>query len=1120
MKSDDMWQHPFVDVFKFININEWRVAKKEGEVLEVVDKAIGKKTFRISGAISAANYIQIPRPKSQLKSLSLTGRFCYVEVQIPKDKLYSMHFEFVLENKNTGTKEILRISLSNLFKESKIISSGLQLACHLSDKWTIILLDIKALLWQHFGNLYRKFTLKSFNLCSSMIIRGVFTSDILYTQNNLPRDMSFKTDRNKAWNELYDWVEFPNENERENIEFEITEQETEFMEIEYIETEKSEKSEEIKQKQAEIIEKKVVDEGKKKQEEIPHKYEEVTLKFDQKVVKTDEKPKKFNVQFHEYSEFKPKEEIKAPDSSLRQKYEKSLDSFNISKDMIPTSEYQRRSPSKERESLEVSKEDLSFNLTKTPNKYETPARREEPKPKGVMHPDPIMSLSYIIGFSGNKPNTVKWSRPKSNFSCYPPEFIQNSHNKFLIYPSGCTLIFMNPITRKQQFFFGHTAPISCLAVSTDGTLVATGQEGANPLVLVWEIKTRRAPTQIALQKTLSVTAVDISFDSNNLVIASVDNLKRDIVTVYDISNINQEIKGKQAINQEVKMKAKHVSNFHINTIKFSPIDSTLLMSCGKENIRQWKINKDHLTGTIVVLKQHARGAEFLDLSFEIFSPADAEHSKRVFVGSSQGLLFQVNYFTLELEGILQLHASGIQSITVGEQFCCIGSQDCYLRVWPLDFSEYSFEVNNESTIMGVDISADNLQIACGTANSTLRVLDMSNNMIKTLIWGHTSQIVNFDIHPSNGTLVTASIDCTIRVWSLETFEEQYEFTSSGDVPMSVSYHPEENFFACGFESGMVRIFEVESTRERDEFLQHDCKCIKVVHSGDGNLLLSASEDAMVCLYDVRRKYQPVKSIFPEIPGDHVDVCFSHDSKHFAVLGTQGSTIFIWECSTFSQKFRINTLGAIIHKIVFSPNGQDIIAINSAQEFRVRYYGLNGFEAIPIKELQGLHPNSEILSFSISNNSKYLVTGGTDRILKIWDYSSKPNSISGQAFIGHSFNISNIGWSIDRNYLISSSQGPDGIFIWKFFGDKTPLELPPPPQTKPEAVKIIDEESYDDIRATVQLIPKIENTDNLGLSYERSVGILPKIAEEGVLEAKRPISTSLFQKKNSPSSLKK
>lgn len=198
----------------------------------------------------------------------------------------------------------------------------------------------------------------------------------------------------------------------------------------------------------------------------------------------------------------------------------------------------------------------------------------------------------------------------------------------------------------------------------------------------------------------------------------------------------------------------------------------------------------------------------------------------------------------------------------------------------------------------------------------------------------------------------------------------------------MSFHPTDNYFACGFESGSVRIFEVETTSVRDEFSQHETRIVKVVHSGDGRLLISASKDALICIYDPTRKYQPVKNISPEIPGDFVDVCFSCDSKQFAVLGTQASTIFIWDSSTFSQKFRINTSGAIVHKILFSPNGQDILAVNSAQEYRVRYYGLNGFEAIPIKELQGLHKNSDILSIAVSGNSKYLVTGGSDRILKV------------------------------------------------------------------------------------------------------------------------------------------
>lgn len=50
----------------------------EHAIICTQDRIIGKKVFKIRGLIPAANFIRVPRLKSQ--SLGLTGRFLYIQV--------------------------------------------------------------------------------------------------------------------------------------------------------------------------------------------------------------------------------------------------------------------------------------------------------------------------------------------------------------------------------------------------------------------------------------------------------------------------------------------------------------------------------------------------------------------------------------------------------------------------------------------------------------------------------------------------------------------------------------------------------------------------------------------------------------------------------------------------------------------------------------------------------------------------------------------------------------------------------------------------------------------------------------------------------------------------------
>ena len=52
------------------------------------------------------------------------------------------------------------------------------------------------------------------------------------------------------------------------------------------------------------------------------------------------------------------------------------------------------------------------------------------------------------------------------------------------------------------------------------------------------------------------------------------------------------------------------------------------------------------------------------------------------------MIYLVNYNTRELEGVFKCHEDTICSIAISAGFCVTGSADQYLRVWPLDFSEF------------------------------------------------------------------------------------------------------------------------------------------------------------------------------------------------------------------------------------------------------------------------------------------------------------------------------------------------------------------------------------------------------------------------------------------------
>ena len=325
-----------------------------------------------------------------------------------------------------------------------------------------------------------------------------------------------------------------------------------------------------------------------------------------------------------------------------------------------------------------------------------------------LNQDPICELKHIIGYSPDKCLNLKWSRFQGE--------------NVVIFTAGGTLIAMDVDTNTQKrFFFGHSAPVCCFDLNANGALLASAQEGKHSIIRLWEYESGRCISMMTMPVT-TLKCVAFSWDGKYLASVGKDAHNKEMLIVWDITRVGQA---------KPEIVAKQTSDFNILGLKFSPIDSSRMVSCGKENIRFWRIkDTGSIRGSAVVLNHHARNSVFpsLDFDYSLHSAnaKEKESLNRVFVGSKHGMVFQINYQSESLEATYQTNDSAIFAIAVNEAFCVTGSEDTYLRVWPLDFSEFFMEAKHEGTVCAVDISPDGLKVVCGTLYGSLGVLDKSN----------------------------------------------------------------------------------------------------------------------------------------------------------------------------------------------------------------------------------------------------------------------------------------------------------------------------------------------------------------------------------------------------------
>lgn len=110
------------------------------------------------------------------------------------------------------------------------------------------------------------------------------------------------------------------------------------------------------------------------------------------------------------------------------------------------------------------------------------------------------------------------------------------------------------------------------------------------------------------------------------------------------------------------------------------------------------------------------------------------------------------------------------------------------------------------------LSTDGLRICIGIETGAIGVLDIATHRHATLLRSHTNTINCVSISPVNASeFCTASSDGSVRIWSLPSCIQLFQFDAAGEKAMSVAYIPKGGIIAAGFNCGKLRVFDAVGT---------------------------------------------------------------------------------------------------------------------------------------------------------------------------------------------------------------------------------------------------------------------------------------------------------------------
>jgi len=286
------------------------------------------------------------------------------------------------------------------------------------------------------------------------------------------------------------------------------------------------------------------------------------------------------------------------------------------------------------------------------------------------------------------------------------------------------------------------------------------------------------------------------------------------------------------------------------------------------------------------------------------------------------------------------------------------------------------------------------------------------------IIGHADRITSISWSPAGTSLVTGSLDKTVKIWTLDYYSRwQCMATLSGhaDFINSVSWSPDGKYIATGLQDETVKIWTYKDNEWQciATLTDHTADIKSISWSPNSKYLVTSSCDATVKIWIIQDdQWRCITTLTGSIDA----VSWSPDSKYFAT-NFDFSTAKIWtiggQCIA-----RLTAHTGSVDSLSWSPDGK-YIAIGSSDK-TTKIWTLKGNRCTAT--LSG-HTNI-VVAISWSPNGTYIATGSWDHMVKIWTL----NGTCIATLTGHTDGIKSISWLSDGNSIATDSDDAT-IKIW-------------------------------------------------------------------------------------------
>ncbi|QDL12402.1 serine/threonine protein kinase [Brasilonema octagenarum UFV-E1] len=207
----------------------------------------------------------------------------------------------------------------------------------------------------------------------------------------------------------------------------------------------------------------------------------------------------------------------------------------------------------------------------------------------------------------------------------------------------------------------------------------------------------------------------------------------------------------------------------------------------------------------------------------------------------------------------------------------------------------------------------------------------SSFFLKSTLTGHTDWVWSVAISPDGKTLVSASIDKTIKIWNLQTGELKSTLTGHTDSVNSVAISPDGKTLVSGSWDNTIKIWNLQTGELKSTLTGHTYWVVSVAISPDGKTLVSGSFDSTIKIWNLQTP--ELQSTLTGHTYSVYSVAISPDGKTL-VSGSTDSTIKIWNLQTPELQSTLTGHTNVVTSVAISPDGKTLVSGSADKTIKI------------------------------------------------------------------------------------------------------------------------------------------------------------------------------------------